>query len=432
MRTLSRVLAAGVLAAGPIAFVLAAHTGWAADWPEFHGPNRDNICPETGLLDQWPEGGPRLLWKLEGLGRGYSTVSIADGRIYTMGDRGGPGGRERQYVMAFDLASRKELWATEVGPPHSDGGPRCTPTVRDGKVYAIGTSGDLVCVRAADGSLLWRKNFQRDFGGVMMSVWRFSESPLVDGEKLVCTPGGPKALLVALSKDTGETIWQCDPGDLGPAGKDGAGYASIVPAEIHGVRQYVTLVGRGVVGVDAQSGKLLWNYNRVANRVANITSPVIRDHHVFVTTSYRTGCALVDVEREGDRWNAREVYFFDYRHFANHHGGVVLVGDAIYGGDGQNQGTPTCLDFLTGKINWKEKALARGSAAVLYADGKLYFRYESGLTALIAADPEEFRVISTFTPDVVDGPAWPHPVICDGKLYLRAHNVLMCYDVRGR
>ncbi len=414
-----------------VGMVWQGTVGWAADWPEFHGPKRDNICPETGLLDQWPEGGPKLLWKLEGLGRGYSTVSIAGGRLYTMGDRPNSQGRDRQYVIAYDLETREELWAAEVGPPHSDGGPRCTPTVSGDKVYAIGTSGDLVCLNAKNGSLVWRKNFESDFGGKMMSVWRFSESPLVDGEKLVCTPGGDKALLVALNKDTGETIWECDPGDLGPAGQDGAGYCSIVVAEIQGLRQYVTVVGRGAVAVEAQAGKLLWNYNRIANGVANITCPIVQDNHVFVTTSYRTGCALVDVERAGDRWSAKEVYFFDYHHFANHHGGVVLVGDAIFGGNGQNQGAPTCLDFLTGEINWKERALARGSAAVLYADGKLYFRYESGLVALIAADPKEFRVISSFTPEVVDGPAWPHPVICDGKLYLRAHNVLMCYDVKG-
>lgn len=402
----------------------------AGDWPQFHGPNRDNICSETALLREWPENGPKLLWTLEGLGRGYSTISIAKGRIYTMGDRRGGDG-EHQFVIAYDLATRKELWATRIGPPHRDGGPRCTPTVDGDRVYAIGTDGDLVCLDAASGQVVWQKNFARDFEGRMMSGWRYSESPLVDGEKLVCTPGGPKALLVALNKLTGETIWRCTPGDLGPRGADGAGYASIIPAEIHGVRQYITIVGRGAVGVEAATGKLLWNYNRIANSVANIPNPVVRGEYVFVTTAYRTGCALLRIKRDGDRWTAEEVYFHDANTFANHHGGVVLVGDYLYGGDGQNRGAPTCIEFLTGKIMWKENPLDRGSAAVLYADGRLYFRYEGGTVALVAADPHKLRVISRFRPAVVDGPAWPHPVIHDGKLYLRAHNVLMCYDVKS-
>jgi len=416
---------------GAVTGVLPDRGARGEDWPQFHGPHRDNICTETGLLQEWPEGGPKLLWTLEGLGRGYSTVSIAQGRLYTMGDRPTEGG-EAQFVLAFDLATRKELWATRIGPPHRDGGPRCTPTVDGDRVYAIGTDGDLACLDAVTGRVLWSKNFARDFGGKMMSIWRYSESPLVDGEKLVCTPGGKDALLVALDKKTGETIWRCQPGDLGPSGADGAGYASIMPAEIHGVRQYITLVGRGAVGVDAATGRLLWHYNRIANRVANISNPVIRGEYVFVSTAYRTGCALLRIKRDGKTWSAEEVYFHDANTFSNHHGGMVLVGDYLYAGDGQNRGAPICIEFLTGKVMWKEQPVDRGSAAVLYADNRLYFRYEGGTVALIAPDPQQFRLISQFRPAVVDGPAWPHPVICDGKLYLRAHTVLMCYDIKNK
>lgn len=410
-----------------IGFFAFASTALAEDWPEFHGPNRDNLCRETGLLQQWPDEGPELHWTLEGLGTGYSTVAIADGTLYTMGDRATEDG-DRQFVLAFDLQSHDELWAAEVGPPHRDGS-RCTPTVGGDLVFALGTSGDLVCVDATTGRVTWRKNLTDDFGGKMMSVWRFSESPLVDGDRLVCTPGVNGALLVALNKRTGETIWKTEVDDLGPNGKDGAGYCSIVPAEIEGVRQYVTLLGRGAVGVEAETGRLLWNYNRIANDVANITSPVIRDNHVFVTTSYRTGCALLEIERNGDSFSAKEVYFYEHDHFNNHHGGVVLVGDCIYGGSGQNNGIVTCLDFLTGEIRWKHDPIGRRSAAVLYADGCLYYRYEDGTMALVAADPEEFRLLGKFKLPVVDGPAWPHPVISDGKLYLRANDTLMCYDV---
>lgn len=411
---------------------VAAALGAAPDWPQFRGPNRDGKSPETGLLKEWPEGGPKLLWQIEGLGRGYSTVSIAGGKIFTTGDRGQDGG-EAQFVMAFDLATREELWATRVGPPHRDGGPRSTPTVDGDLLYVIGTSGDLVCAETATGKVRWRKSFVDDFGGKMMSIWRFSESPTVDGPRLVCTPGAKDAILVALDKKTGEVIWKCAMPAIGSAGQDGAGYSTMVVAEIDGVRQYVQMVGRGVIGVEAETGKFLWGYNRVANRVANITSPVVKGNYVFATTSYKTGCALLKIARNGDAFQAEEVYFHDARHFANHHGGVVLVGDYLYGGDGQNNGTLCCLEFMTGKLMWKEPPLGKRSACVLYADGQLYYRYErEGLVALVDASPAGLKVRGTFKAAVVNEPCWPHPVIHDGKLYLRAHDVLMCYDVRGK
>ncbi len=433
MPSLSRV--------GIPAVAIAALIGWTAavpaaektaDWPQFHGPQRDAKCAETGLLKEWPGDGPKLLWKLEGLGRGYSTISIADGRLFTMGDRKGPDGDEAQYVMAYDLASRKELWATRVGPPHGDGGARCTPTVDGERLYVIGTDGDLVCCETATGKVLWKKNFAADFGGRMMSMWRFSESPLVDGEKLVCTPGGKEATIVALNKLTGDVVWKCAVPDIGSRGKDGAGYCSMVAAEIEGVRQYVTVIGRGAVAVAADTGKFLWGYNRIANGVANIPTPIVRGNHVFVTTSYKTGSALLKITKDGDGLKAEEVWFNGPSEFENHHGGVVLVGDHLYGGDGQNKGTPVCLEFATGKVVWKERAPGERSAAVLYADGNLIFRYERGPVVLIEATPKGFHVKGQFTPAVSEGPAWPHPVIHDGKLYLRAHNTLMCYDVKGQ
>ncbi len=401
------------------------------DWPQFRGPNREGKCQETGLLKEWPEGGPKLLWKLTGLGRGYSTLAIVDGKFYTMGDRKAEDGEASQYVLAFDLASRKELWATRIGSPHSDG-PRCTPTLDGELLYVIGTDGDLVCLEIATGKIRWQKSFPKDFGGKMMSVWKFSESPLVDGEQVVCTPGGEDATIVALNKKTGEVIWKCAVPSLGGRGKDGAGYTSMVAADIEGVRQYVQILGRGAVGVDAKTGKFLWGYNRIANGVANIPTPVIRDNHVFVTTAYKTGAALLKIVKDGDSFKAEEAYFLTPRDFENHHGGVVLVGDSIYGGDGQNNGAPVCLDFMTGKIHWKEKPLGKRSAAELYADGNLVFRYEDGLVALIEATPDGFHVKGKFKAAVVDGPAWPYPVIHDGKLYLRAHNTLMCYDVKAK
>jgi outer membrane protein assembly factor BamB len=370
------------------------------------------------------------------LGRGYSNVAIVGGKIYTMGDIKPHGGAEAQFVLAFDLASRDEVWATRIGPANPDGGPRCTPTVDGELLYVIGTEGDLACLESATGKIRWQKSFARDFGGQMMTMWKFSESPLVDGDKLVCTPGGKEATIVALDKKTGETIWKCAVPNLGSRGKDGAGYCSMIAADLGGVRQYVQILGRGAVGVEAQTGKFLWGYNRIANTVANIPTPVARDNLVFVTTSYETGSALLKISRDGDEVKAEEVYFLKYRDFENHHGGVVLVGDYLYGGSGRNSGIPVCLEFATGKIAWKDKPVGKNSAAVLYADGNLYFRYEDGTMALVEATPEEFRLKGTFKPAVLggrpDNPAWPYPVIHDGKLFLRAHNVLMCYDVRQK
>jgi outer membrane protein assembly factor BamB len=395
------------------------------EWPNFRGPNWDGKSAETGLLKEWPESGPELLWSATGLGIGYSSVSIADGKIFTMGDREGG-----QWVIALDLATRDELWAVRIGDPwETKPGSRCTPTV-DGKlVYAIGTYGDLLCLETEIGNERWRKNFVKDFGGKMMTGWGYSESPRIDGDRLICTPGAKDAAIVALDKKTGDTIWKAPIPDLGERGKNGAGYSSIVIAEICGIRQYLQMMGRGVIAVRADNGKFLWNYNKIANGVANIPMPVVHGDYVFCTTSYKTGSALLKIVPSGNGLKAEEVYFLTPKQFENHHGGVVLVDGYIYGGDGQNRGAPVCLDMMTGNIMWKEDPIGKRSAALLYADGHLYFRYEKGLMALVEATPERMNVKSTFKISG-KGPSWPHPVILDGKLYLRYDDVLYCYDVR--
>ena len=402
----------------------------AGDWPQFHGPRRDSICREEGLLDQWPEDGPRLLWQLEGLGRGYSSVSISQNAIYTMGDRKQQG-EESQYVIAFDLNTRKELWATRIGPPHADGGPRSTPTIDGNRVYAIGTDGDLVCLDAGTGNVHWRRSFVDDFQGKFMSVWKFSESPLIDGDRVICTPGGPEAMMVALNKLDGEVIWKCKIPDLGEKGADGSGYSSAVAADICGIRQYVQLVGRGVIGVEATTGQFLWGYNDVANNIANITCPAVRGNYVFASTAYNTGSALLKISKDGEGLKADEVYFIRSKDFQNHHGGIVLMGDYVYGGHGPNRGDPACVELATGKVVWKKRAPARGSAAVLYADGHLIYRYDRGQVVLVEATPDGLNIKGQFTAPEDEGPAWAHPVIHQGKLFLRHANLLLCYDVRA-
>ncbi|OHB62759.1 MAG: hypothetical protein A2Y77_05050 [Planctomycetes bacterium RBG_13_62_9] len=405
---------------------------WAADWPQWRGPNRDGVCTETGLLKQWPQGGPKLLWEITGLGPGYSSVSIANGKLYTMGDRQ-IDGQNTQCVYCYDLGTRKELWVAKVGKPHDDG-PRCIPTVDGGFVYAIGTNGDVVCIAGDSGQVVWTKNLLKDLGGASNPGWKFSESPLIDGDRLLCTPGGRRAVIAALNKKTGGVIWQTPMPVIGPNGKDEAGYASIVISQGAGVKQYVQLTNKGVVGVSAE-GKFLWGYNRVANRVANIPTPVIDGDYVFTSTAYQTGAALLKLVRDGDGVKAQEVYWLDKDEFQNHHGGFVKVGDYIYGGSNHNKGEPTCIEMKTGKIVWHADQPGEGSGCVLYADGHLYFRYQNRLMALVEATPEKYNLKGTFMPPERPGAqkeAWAHPVISDGKLYLRHWDVLFCYDVRAQ
>jgi len=423
MRRVSVMAAGVVLLAVCAASVVAAEP--KGDWYQWRGPTRNSICTETNLLKKWPPGGPKLLWKLTGVGVGYSTPSIAGGQLFTMGDRDGS-----QYVIVYDLATRKELWSTRIGHKHRDG-PRCTPTVDGDRVYAIGTDGVLICCERATGKVLWKKSFSDDFGGRMMSGWKWSESPLVDGEKLICTPGGRQATMVALNKKTGEIIWKCAVPSLGSKGKYGAGYSSIVVSTGAGVRQYVQLFGQGVFGVEAKTGKYLWGYNRVANGTANITTPVVSGDYVFASTQYGTGSVLLKLSRTAGGVKAMEVWWLGANQFQNHHGGVILIDGHLYGGTNKSGGPPTCIEMATGKIVWQEKAPARGSSAYLYADGHFIIRYQSGPVTLVKATPKGYRVVSSFTPPTDRGPAWPHPVVHDGKLYLRHSDILLCYDIRG-
>jgi outer membrane protein assembly factor BamB len=400
----------------------------SSGWPEFQGPHRDSRCRETGLLASWPDGGPKLLWRTEGLGHGYSTVAIVGEKIFTTGDFGEHGKGGRQCVVALNLADGKELWVSPIAPAGDDAA-YGTPTVDGDLLYAVGTEGDLVCMETSAGQLKWRKNFARDFGGKIMSKWQFSESPLVDGQRLVCSPGAADAAIAALDKITGDVIWKAAEPNIGEAGKGGAGYASMIVAEIHGVRQYIQMTGRGVVSVDATTGAFLWGYNRIANGIANIPSPRVRGNYVFVTTGYRTGSALLEIKKDGDAFRAEEVYFLSAKEFENHHGGVVLAGDHVYGGSGTSKGVPVCIELATGKIAWRADAPQRGSAAVLYADGHVIYRYDRGLVVLVEATPEMFRIKGRLEPPRDKGPAWAHPVIHNKKLYLRHSNILMCYDI---
>jgi outer membrane protein assembly factor BamB len=422
-----RVTAVCILAA-----LIATLPVVAADWPQWRGPDRNGKSAETGLLQEWPEGGPPLAWKASGIGGGYSTVSVADGRIFTMGDLD-----DGQYVFALRQDGGELLWKTRVGPVHDDkyGGPRCTPTVDGDRVYAVSTEGSVVCLNAATGEEIWSRSMPDDFGGYLMKAmgsyeWKFSESPLIDGDHVIVTPGHIEAMMVALDKKTGEVIWRTQGGRIGPRGSDGAAYASAVISEAAGVRQYVQLVGRGLISVDAKTGRMLWGYNPVASDIANIATPVVHGDYVFASAGYGTGAGLVTIGKNEGKLEADQVYFLEADTLQNHHGGLILHDGTIFTGTGHNKGFPIAVDFATGKVAWgPERNDGSSSAAVSYADGRLYFRYQDGRMILVEASSEAYREHGTFMIPDVEKQSWPHPVISGGKLLLREQDTLYCYDI---
>ena len=397
------------------------------DWPQFRGPNLDGKSTETGIIKSWEQKTPDCLWLGEGMGQGYASVAVVGERIYTTGDF--PGG---QGVVAVNAKDGKVVWTTVLteGPPkHGYEGARSTPTVEGDHLWVTTSNGTIACLTTT-GKLVWQKSFSEEWGGKMMSGWGYAESVLIDGNAAVCTPGGPDALMVALDKITGQELWKCKMPEFGKNGKDGAGYSSIVISPAAGVKQYVQMTGRGVIGVRAADGKFLWGYDHTANAVANITSPVIAGDNVFSSSAYGAGAGLVKLTKDGAGVKAEEVYFLKPEVLQNHHGGMVLVDGYIYCGHKQNGGDLVCLDVTTGQMMWGPvKAPGKGSAAVTYVDGHLIFRYQDGLLVLVEATPKEFRMQGSFMPKFQQKESWSYPVVSGGRLYLREQDKLMCYQL---
>lgn len=449
----------------PMVLMAVATGSLAADWPQWRGSNRDGKSADTGLLKQWPQEGPPLAWRIDKLGGGDAGPAIAAGRIFIMSNRG-----DQEVVWALSEKDGSEIWVRPLGPAFSQRasqgkeGPGCTPMVDGERLYVEGLAGNVASLQVADGKVLWQHSMTEDFGG-RVPMWSYRESPLVDGDKVVVTPGGADAIMVALNKLTGETIWKSKlpdspagasgppsgpggsqggpgggrggPGGFGgPGGGGGAAYASAIAIDFEGQRQYVQLTARTLIGVAAADGRFLWRYDKPANRMGiNCSTSLYHDGMVFASSAYGAGGGLVKLNKDADgAVKAEEVYAT--ADMQNHHGGMILVDGCLYGASGGNEGGAlVCLDFKTGKILWDQRAAVgrRAKGSLAFADGRLYYRMEDGAVCLIEPNPQQYVERGRFEqPDRTRLPAWSHPVVANGKLYIRDQDVLFCYDVKAR
>ncbi len=405
-----------------IAFALAttALPAHAGDWPRWRGASHDDHSTEKGLLKQWPAEGPKKVWANTDVGLGYSSIASLGGTLYTMGARDAV-----EYIIAIDAATGKEKWSSEAGPLLTNGwgnGPRSTPTTDGDKVYALSGKGHLVCINAADGKLVWKTTME-EIGGKVPG-WGYTESVLVEGNAVICTPGGTKGTIAAFDKTTGKQLWQSV--DL----KDPAQYASIIPIDANGARQLVQLTGQSIASVSPTDGKLLWRSD-FPGKTAVIPTPIFSDGQVFVAAGYGVGCKAVKI---GELNMLTDVYA--NTSMVNHHGGVILHDGYLYGYS--DSGGWTCMDFKTGEVKWAErKALRKG--AIHLADGLFYLLEEdTGTVAIIDASPvgytehSRFKIDPQTTQRSPKGKVWTHPVVTNGKLFLRDQELLYCYDVSSK
>jgi len=404
------------LAAAPV-FTrgLIAAGGDALEWPQWRGPERTGVSSETGLAHSWPSAGPPSLWTVSGLGEGYGSMAVRGDRIYVQGVEG-----HQSAVFCLRRGDGKTLWAKALaGRMEQDrgSGPRGTPTLDGDRLYALAENGELACLRAEDGAKVWRRNILQDFKGQNPN-WLLSESPLIDGDHVIVTPGGPGATIAALDKASGKTIWTSR--EL----SDRAAYSSCIVADVQGVRTIMTLTAQAGVGVRATDGKLMWRYERVANHTANIATAVFHDNKVFYTSAYGTGCALLGLTAQNGLVKADEIYFS--REMQNHHGGVILSNGFIYG---YSNAILTCLEYNTGRVAWKDRAVGKG--CLMEADGNLYLLSENNAAGLAEATPDGYREKGRFSIPDQGWPSWAHPVVCGGQLYIRNQGWLACYSVKA-
>jgi len=391
-------------------------------WPQFHGPKRDNLSKDTGLLKLWPDGGPKLVWKAEGLGHGFSTVAIAGGMIYTSGNI-----EKDTFITALDM-SGNILWQEVNGPAYKGSypGSRATPTIVDDKLYHLNGDGYVTCLEAKTGKKLWSLNILEKFNGRNIE-WGLSESLLVDGQNVICCPGGEEVSMVALDRDTGETVWKCT--GVG----DKPSYASPIMVTYQGLKQIVTFMSASAIGVAADTGKLLWKYDHPVKYDANIVTPIYHEGHILLFATLARGATMLKLNVKDETCTVEEVWRTE--ELDNEHGGVVLIDGYFYGhADGNHKWRHwACLELQTGKTMYAVEGLpVQRSGALTYAEGMLYLINDSGTVALMPANPNGFEIVSQFQlPKGGKGPTWAHPVVCGGHLYLRHGNFLYTYDVRA-
>ena len=407
-------------------FLTASIGAFGLDWPQFRGPAGTGVSAEKGLLKEWPKAGPKLLWRQPDIGDGYGTVAVAGPLLYAVSNHG----MDDEFVQALRVANGEPAWSARIGvvgnpnqqPPYPMA--RSTPAVDGDRLYVFSSDGDLACLRAATGEPVWRKSVRAEFGG-MPGTWGYGESPLIDRDAVVVTPGGAAATMVALNKGTGAVIWKS-----AVPGGDKAAYASAIVTQAAGRRQYVQFLDKGVVGVDAKTGAFLWRYTGTAGGPANIASPIAKGNFVYSTNARRFNGGLVQLTAVAGGVAAEQVYLG--RDMPNTLGGQVLVGDVLYG---TNQQGPVAADFATGKIHWQDAAF--GPAAVLHAEDRLYFHAENGDVALAEATTAGYLELGRFTPpnppkrrDTRER-AWSYPVVANGRLYIRDLGCLWCFDVKA-
>jgi len=396
----------------------------ATDSPQWRGPDRNGTAAETGLLAEWPKDGPKLAWTVAHCGSGYSTPSVVGDRIYLLGNEG----LENESVLALSGADGAKVWATRLGKVGNPGqkpsfpGARSTPTVAGSVLYALGSDGDLACLETATGKVRWQKNLRAEFAG-KPGEWAYSESPLVDGDTVIVTPGGGEATVVALDARTGDTRWKF----ASPEG-DEAGYASAIAVRSGGGRQYVQLLQKGLVGLDAASGRLLWRWGKTVSKYgANIPSPLLADGLIYAASAGTGGGAIQLKPGGGTAFD--ELYFESKLPTAI--GGTVQVGNHLYGTTGQ---ALLCFEAGTGKLKWEDRSI--GTASLYHAGGLLFLHGENGAVALVEPSPDGYREKGRFTPPGAPAKSspmeksWAYPVVANGRLYLRDHGTLWCYHVK--
>jgi len=402
---------------------LASEVCCGNEWPQFRGSNRDGKSAETGLLKKWPEGGPQQLWSVEDLGIGFSSIAVSGGRVYTTGMIGGEG-----FLFAYDLAGNLK-WKKTYGPEWTGSykGTRTTPTVDGNRVYVFSGRGVLLCFEAGTGDKIWEVNTLEKFEGKNIR-WGMSGSPLIDGNKVYCTPGGKKGVIVALDKMTGRTIWAT------PGLDELSAYSSPIIVERGGNRLLINMIQKSVICVNADSGKLLWQEPYITPSDTGGVTPIYKDGCVYVTSAvereFTRGGVMFELSAEGtsvsEKWNDQSL--------DTGHGGVVLVDGYLYGStfDGIPKGDWVCLDWKSGKVMYK--ATWNGNkGSIIYADGMLYcYDENTGDVALVKASPKGFEIVSSFSVTQGSGQHWAHPAISDGRLYIRHGDALMAYDIKGK